>query len=253
MKKYFFVAFITFCLIISCNSTKHNLQHINTKNINITTAWQEEKTIDSFIAPYRKHVEEKMSAVLAYNPSDLFKEKASLNMEIGNFMADASLEQVDPVFFNRTGKHIDLVLLNWGGIRSDLSKGNITTRSAYDIMPFENKLLVLELKGNRLLEMANYLAKGRKGHPLSKGIELGITRDGKVENFTLNGKAIDPNNTYYVGTTDYLMNGGDGMTFLSNPDTVFEMDYLLRNILIDYFTKIDTLKTKKDNRFIFVD
>ncbi|MDO5608057.1 MAG: 5'-nucleotidase [Capnocytophaga sp.] len=225
------------------------MQSIEGKQVNINNKLHDDTAIDAYIAPYRAHVEEEMSAVLAYNPVALTKEKEVLNAGIGNFMADASYEMADAIFFSRTGQHIDFVLLNWGGIRSDLSAGDITTRSAYELMPFENKLVVLGLKGEKLLDFARYMAKGKKPHPLSKQIELTIDADSNIHDFTLHGKKIDPEATYYVATSDYLMNGGDGMTFFQNAESTYELDYLIRNILIDYFQKIDTLHARKDKRF----
>ena len=123
-----------------------------------------------------------MSTVLAQNPADLVKDRneKALNTAIGNFMADATFEIVNPLYKKRTGKDIDFVMLNWGGIRSDLPKGDVTVGSVYDIMPFENKVVVLTMSGEKVQELLNYLIKERKPHPLSKQIDLQITKDGKV-------------------------------------------------------------------------
>ena len=47
-------------------------------------------------------------------------------------MADDVYDEANPVFKSKTAKNIDMVLLNHGGIRSVLSKGNITKRTAFD-------------------------------------------------------------------------------------------------------------------------
>jgi hypothetical protein len=69
---------------------------------------------------------------------------------------------------------------------------------------------------------------------------------------TLNGNAIAPDKSYFVATNDYLFNGGDKMSFFQQNEGVYPLNYKVRNVLIDYFKKIDTLKSKKDNRFIRV-
>ncbi|MDO4229312.1 MAG: 5'-nucleotidase [Capnocytophaga sp.] len=252
-RKYFFVVFITICLFISCKPTVNNLISIQGKNFEITNENKQVAEIDSFILPYRKHVQQEMASVLAYNPIDLVKQTDAMNAPIGNFIAEATFEIANPIFFKKTGENIDFVLLNWGGIRSDLPKGDVTMGSVYSLMPFENKLVIVKIKGEKINEMAEYLIKAKKPHPLSKQVQLHITPTSKVKYFTINGKLINSNRTYWVATSDYLMNGGDGMMFFQNPIDSFEMDYLLRNILIDYFKKIGTVQAEKDNRFILVE
>ena len=91
----------------------------------------------------------------------MVKSDGDLNTAIGNLMADVVMEQAGPVFKSRTGNEIDMVLLNHGGIRSGLNKGNISTRSAYALMPFENEIVVAELSGEKIKEMLTYLERAK--------------------------------------------------------------------------------------------
>ena len=224
---------------------------IKAKNIPIDENSPQEATIENFIAPYRQHVDNEMNKVLAQNAQDLVKDRNNppLNAPITNFFADAVYETVAPYYKQRTGQTIDFVLLNFGGIRSDLPKGDITMGSAYNLMPFENEMVVLTMSGEKVQELADYLIKHRLPHPLSKQVQLQITHDGKITHFTIHGKPFNPKATYLVATSDYLMYGGDAMYFFSNPLKTDMLDYKVRNVLIDYFTKIDTLHAKQDNRF----
>src|SRR5690606_4282029 len=168
-----------------------------------------------------------------------------------NFYADAILEIAQPVFEKRTGKKIDFCLLNFGGIRSTIAKGNITTKTAYDIMPFENSAVVLALKGDVVYEMADYFFKYKVAHPLS-GIEIIADKnDFSVKDIKINHQSIDKNATYYVVTNDYLAKGGDRMDFFLKATESHSLDYKLRNMFIAYFTKIDTLKPSVQQRIIF--
>ena len=258
--KFFFVAVVTVYFVYSCKPRQNQLTLIQAKNIEIANEEEKSVDIENFIEPYKQHVHKEMATVLAYNPTDLVKENDALiketdvlNTAIGNFLADASFEIINPIFSKRTGKNIDFVLLNWGGIRSDLPKGDLTVGSAYNVMPFENKFVIVEMKGETVNELFQYLTKAKKPHPLSHQIELQITKDGKIKKATVGKLPIDTNKTYLVGTSDYLMNGGDGMNFFQKRIELHETDYLIRNILIDYFKKIDTLETTKDNRFTFAE
>ncbi|WP_288897006.1 5'-nucleotidase [uncultured Capnocytophaga sp.] len=253
MKKLkLFLCFIVLIVLCACaTSMSQVLTLIKAKNIPIDENSPQEATIENFIAPYRQHVDNEMNKVLAQNAQDLVKDRNNppLNAPITNFFADAVYETVAPYYKQRTGQTIDFVLLNFGGIRSDLPKGDITMGSAYNLMPFENEMVVLTMSGEKVQELADYLIKHRLPHPLSKQVQLQITHDGKITHFTIHGKPFNPKATYLVATSDYLMYGGDAMYFFSNPLKTDMLDYKVRNVLIDYFTKIDTLHAKQDNRF----
>ena len=163
-------------------------------------------------------------------------------------LTDAAPEH--PVFLSREKKVIDICILNHGGIRSILPKGNVTTRTAFEIMPFENSLIIAELKGTEIREMANYILKERKPHPLS-GLEIIIDKNTMtVKSLSVKGKPLDDSKTYYVATSDYLSNGGDNMTFFKKAVKSYDMNYKLRNIMIDYFKKTDTIPIITNKRII---
>ena len=248
MKKNFFVIFATIFIFISCKSNRYHIQSIKGKQININQEMVSDTQISDYITPYRTHIEEELNTILTYNPTDLVKDVPELNAPLCNLMADAAYQQAQPVFFHRTGKNIDFALFNWGGVRSDLPKGNVTTRSVFNLMPFENRLVIVEITGEKIYEMAHYLIQMKKSHPLSKQIELHFTQD-TIVSLKINGKAVEKDQHYFVCTSDYLANGGDKMDFFRNPISLLDIDYLFRNALIDFFTKIDTIQVRSDNRF----
>ena len=186
---------------------------------------------------------------LSYAVDTYSKKDGDYNTAIGNLMADAVFELSKPILKSRTGKDLDMVLLNHGGIRSILPKGNVTTKSAYSLMPFENSVVVVPIKGSVVMEMTTYLQEFKKAHPIS-GLELVLNADNSYQKILVGGQAVDPEKTYYVATNDYLYNGGDRMYFLKKSDTLYDLNYKIRNVLLDYFTKYDTLNPKKDQRFI---
>ena len=208
-----------------------------------------DKAIEAVIAPYKINLDKSMNEVLTYAVDTYSKRDGDYNTAIGNLMADAVFELRNPIFNSRTGNDLDIVLLNHGGIRSILSKGEVTTKSAYSLMPFENSVVVVPLKGSVIMEMTNYLKAFKKAHPIS-GLELVLNADNSYRKILIGGKTVDPEKTYYVATNDYLYNGGDRMDFLKKSDTLYDLNYKIRNVLIDYFTKHDTLNPKKDLRFI---
>jgi len=244
-----FVLLFSILILNGCKKQEVYLNKIEGKQINITDSLVIDQSIEDFVKPYREHVNANLDSVLGYAVDTYSKSDGDYNTAIGNMMADAVYEEANPVFKSRTGEDIDFVLLNHGGIRSIISKGNISKRTAYEVMPFDNSIVVVTLKGTQVKELVEYLVKGKRAHPISKlGIVLDV--DGTIKTATLNDVPLDFSKTYNVATNDYLYNGGDRMDFFKTNDSLYVLDYKVRNVLIDYFTKIDTLNPVIDNRFI---
>ncbi|WP_037319996.1 5'-nucleotidase C-terminal domain-containing protein [Salegentibacter sp. Hel_I_6] len=236
-------------IILSCKGNSVETAEIKGQRITIDENIEADPEIEEFIAPFKAHINKTLDSTLAYNPRDMVKSDGDLNTAIGNLMADVVMEQANPVFKSRTGNEIDMVLLNHGGIRAGLNKGNISTRSAYALMPFENEIVVAELSGEKIKEILTYLERAKTAHPVS-GIQIEMDQDYKVTSAKINGEDIDEDKTYFVATSDYLQQGGDNMNFFKDPIKLFKVDYKLRNAIIDYFEKVDTLRAEKDDRFI---
>jgi 2',3'-cyclic-nucleotide 2'-phosphodiesterase (5'-nucleotidase family) len=243
-----FALLICVVVLSSCEKNFH-VNKIEGKQINISDSLDIDQNIEDFIKPYREHVNANLDSVLAYAVDTYSKSDGDYNTAIGNMMADAVYEEANPIFKSRTGKNIDFVLLNHGGIRSIISKGNISKRTAYEVMPFDNSVVVTTLKGPQVRELVKYLTKGKRAHPISQ-LNIVLDAEGHIKTSSLNGTPLDFNKTYNVATNDYLYNGGDRMDFFKTNDSLYVLNYKIRNILIDYFTKIDTLNPVIDNRFI---
>jgi 2',3'-cyclic-nucleotide 2'-phosphodiesterase (5'-nucleotidase family) len=254
LKKYndvlkLFVIFLTLFFIVSCSTQSYTVAKIEGKHITITEKENQNTTIETFIKPYREHINNDLNKILAYNPETLDKSSGEWQTNIGNFISDITLKEGNKVFNKRENKNIDICLLNNGGIRSILPKGNITARTAFEIMPFENSLVVIALKGEQIYEIADFIIAYKKPHPLS-GLTFTIDKSKQAKNILIQGNPIEKETIYYVGTNDYLANGGDNMVFFKKGVQKFDLDYKLRNILIDYFIEVDTIAVKKDLRII---
>ena len=242
-----FVIFLTLFLVASCSKQNYQVSKIEGKRITITDKEKQDPQIENYIKPYREHINKDLDSVLAYCPETLDKSSGKWQTTIGNLMSDVTLQRGNTVFKAREKKNIDLCILNHGGIRAILPKGNVTTRTAFEIMPFENSLVVIALKGEQILEMVDYFIATKKPHPLS-GITFTIGKDNVAKNILVQGKPVEKDTIYYVATNDYLSNGGDNMEFFKKGTQKFDLDYKLRNILIDYFKEVDTIPVINDVR-----
>ena len=246
MKKFILYFFIL-SLVLSCKNEPYFLTKIEGKQLPVTGGINSKKEIEDFIKPYKESVDKEMNTIISYTTSNLVRTDGELESSLGNLMADLCFEKANPIFKSRNGKNIDFALFNYGGIRAGITHGNITTQNAFNLMPFENSLVVVELSSQKIEELVQYLIKENKANPISKHVQLVITKSGYT--LKINNQLLDKNKTYFVLTSDYLQNGGDHMNFFKDPVNLYSIDYKIRSAIIDYLTEKDTIKVNLDGRF----
>ena len=128
----------------------YQLVEIEYHNSDISTT-KVDSSIWNIIAPYKKTLDADMNEVLCYAKTNL--KKGQPESLLGNWTADLCLEEAQDLFQDT----IDMVLFNNGGLRASLSEGNITKRDIYQLMPFENELVVLSLSLDDVGDLMNYL------------------------------------------------------------------------------------------------
>lgn len=216
MKKIFLGFFIGAGLW-ACSSV--NTLSVHSEPVKVSKETNKDTWIDSLISPYRDSLSQEMNVVIAKAENDFIAARPNSNM--GNWVADA-------LFANQT-KHVRLAaptfcLLNTGGIRSTINKGDVTIGDMYKVMPFDNEIVWVQLPISVLPEIEAYI-KQSGGEPISHAtIEKGkILINGMTENST----------HFWVITSDYLMNGGDKMNFFAKRTDVSLKGKLMRDALIE--------------------
>ena len=142
---------------------------------------------------------------------------------IGNFVADAY----------RWAADADVGLQNSGGIRSGPAlAGDVTLGDLISVVPFDEPLAVAEVTGR---ELAEAFAQG-EGARLSFGepewwhahvsgatIEYDLTA-GALVSATVGGDPIDPDRTYRVALSEYLLHSDDEFPALEETHRVETLD-----------------------------
>ncbi|WP_461090022.1 5'-nucleotidase C-terminal domain-containing protein [Spirosoma gilvum] len=225
MKKSLLI--LTLALLTACKSGYH-LTNRTANRIGVDSlAAASDPAVNSFLQPYRQKLDQTMNEVLATSMAPI--EKKLPEGPLNDILTDALLQQAS----QRYGKPIDCSHLNYGGIRDNLPKGAITTGSIFGVMPFDNQLVVLTLTGDMLRQFLNHFA-GAHGLVMG-GVQVKI-HDKQVQSVTFaNGRTLQPNETYTVAMSDYVANGGDNADFLKNAVKREDINYLIRDALIDYF------------------
>ncbi len=179
--------------------------------------------LDKQIEPYRKEVTAKMSEVLGTAPDAIGV--AAYESPLGKFVVDLQFAQTEPTY----GKQIDMSLTTNGGLRVPLPKGDITTGNVFELMPFDNELVVLTLKGTVVKQLFDYAAETKFA---SIGNTTYTVKGGKPTDIKIGGKPFDPDQTYTLVTSDYLAGGGDDLKMLKNVVKYEKTGILLRDAIM---------------------
>jgi 2',3'-cyclic-nucleotide 2'-phosphodiesterase (5'-nucleotidase family) len=173
---------------------------------------------------------------------------------LGNLLADIFLSTGRDNYKPADGKNIDFVLMNTGGIRTSLPKGVITTRNVFEVLPFDNRLVVVTLSGDSTQALLNYIAN-KGGDPVA-GIQMGI-KEKKPVDVLIKGVPFDKAKTYKVLTNDFCATGGDQMWFFTGAKEYTDLNIILRDAVIDllrqYGSRGIELSSQFDNRIYKAD
>ena len=186
--------------------------------------------LDSLLLPYQEFLSDSMAQPIAHVNEDLLK--ADANGKLGILMSKAMINRAE----NHLDQKVDCAFMNRGGIRIPVLKaGPLALGRVYELMPFDNYLVVLEIPGDSLQKVLDVIAL--KGGWPAYGISYKIDNEGATD-IKINGIPINGQQLYQVALSDYIANGGDKMTILKQ----FEQKNTglgLRDAFIEYFIMIN--------------
>ncbi|SHI59594.1 5'-nucleotidase, C-terminal domain [Hymenobacter daecheongensis DSM 21074] len=176
------------------------------------------------IAPYHQKVTEQMNEVLGTAPAAIIKNSGE--SPLANFVADLQRTRASQAL----GQPVDMGVMTNGGLRAGLPAGTITLGSVFELMPFENELVVLEVPGPVVQQLFDYAARIKMA---LSNVTYTVGADGKPTSILIGGKPFDPAKTYTIAISDYLAGGGDQMVFFKalKPRGT---GILLRNAIADH-------------------
>ena len=190
----------------------------DSSNSDVLFQGTQSNAVDSMIAPYKQELHAEMNEVIAYAERSFEKDRpgGSLN----NWSADALLESQEG---NANWSGPTFSLLNVGGLRNSINEGDVTLGDIFKVMPFDNEVVCVEIPVEALADIAAYLTASG-GEPIG-GAKL-INGMLEVEGMT------DETKTVWILTSDYVMKGGDNMTFFEKKINVVYTNELLRDVFI---------------------
>jgi 2',3'-cyclic-nucleotide 2'-phosphodiesterase (5'-nucleotidase family) len=212
--------------------------------------------VDKMVAVYSPKVNE-LEVVLGRLRGEL-KKGGTGSGSLGNFITDGMRAQASL----KSGKPVAVALMNSGGIRrNNIGEGELKARDVFELLPFENALLTLDLTGEQLMKLLQMVIAKREAQSGARIVyKINADKSSELEGAKLREvsgeKDIDPTATYTITTIDYLYRvGGTTYGILREGKNVKELGITLRDAIINY-VKSETAAGREitpslDGRFVF--
>lgn len=214
--------------------------------IPVTASVPEEPQMKALAESYNSRLDKQFKKIIGEAAVFLDGERGKIRYEetnLGDYIAD-TMRQV-------TGS--DIALINAGSIRSSILKGPVTLEDIYKMMPYENYLFTLEVRGSDLLEALQRAVKSTReeedgGFLHVSGLKLFI-QGTTLKSAEFDGKPLKKKKVYTLTVTDFIASGGDGYDLFKDKPSQ-SMAVSLREILINDLTKNKILNPQTDGRIV---
>jgi 5'-nucleotidase/UDP-sugar diphosphatase len=216
--------------------------------------YDEDALVKARLEEYAGPMKELMNTVIARTGKELVRGN---NSGPGPIVADSMLSRT-------RAAGVQIALQNTGGIRRDIPAGDISVAEIYELLPFNNTLVIIDLTGAQLLsaleEAVDFqLAGGNRGPYLYvAGISFRIDesakkdmriRDVRVKLSDGSYGAIEGVKTYRVVTSSYLAGGGDGMhIFRQASGYRSDTGFIDAEVLMEYLKSLGTVSAPAEKR-----
>lgn len=240
MRKSFFILFavLAFC---ACQRPAVHVVRATTEAIPVDASADAIQDYDYLakLAPAKEALEREMNVQIGYAPERLWVNSPECPML--NWASDALWEAAKKVYDGR----VDIAIVNMGGMRCEWPAGPVTKQSVFELMPFDNQLVVLTLKGSDIIALCESFA--RYGGQGVAGMRV-KTVDGQLADVQIAGKPVNPLALYTVATSDYLAGGTDHMDALTRYVEYWNSELRIRDLYLEAVREQDTIRAAVDGR-----
>ena len=205
--------------------------------------WPDEE-ITELIRPYHEQAEAEMRKVIGSSAISMVRGGPTSLVCV--MVADAIRE-----YFNA-----DFSFQNNGGVRANISQGDLTTRDVFSVVPFGNELVEVRMSGRIVRRVIERKLAGSSGGIILSGVKMeydSLRPDyDRIVTLEIAGEPWDPERIYKVAVTTFLMEGNSGLEFLT---TIPHQDITPTGIktsdaLEHYITQNSPIRPQVGNRWI---
>jgi 2',3'-cyclic-nucleotide 2'-phosphodiesterase (5'-nucleotidase family) len=222
-----------FSILLSCSPSYQVVSGTYSNHAISPETIKPDSAIISVYWPFKEKLDAEMNDVIGFAQEDLLKGKPE--SKLTNYLADLLLEESHRLSTQSAlAFSPDLAFLNYGGIRTGISRGDITVRNIFELMPFENELVFIQLSGKDVQLFFNLIAS-RGGDSLS-GVKFKI-RDGKATDVIIGQSSLSPDEKYWLAVSDYVADGGDSYAMLQNSSQRIDSGLKIRDVIIQHLKR----------------
>lgn len=211
-------------LLFTVKLSSQPITKVAYKNYLIDRSAKEDSNIVNLLQPYTDSVIHYMNEVIGFSNKAFYKKQPE--SALGNLLADAMKVYAIKAFKT----NVDAAFINFGSIRLYIPKGEIKRQTIYDLMPYDNLIVLQTVNGNTLHQLLDLFAF--KGGCACSGFTMKIKNQVATDVF-INNAPLNDTAMYTISILDYLANGGDGCTMLKNVQKQ-NRNILYRTALTDY-------------------
>ena len=209
-------------------------------NITIDSCLTGDSAMTAEILPYKNDLDKKMNRVIGDSRQELLGYKPE--SPLSNFVSDIIQQRAFDFLKENNADSLKLVtLINVKGLRAPIPKGKVTVRNIFELMPFENEIVILKLPGDSILSLMNFLGV-TEGDGLA-GASV-VFENNKTKKVTIGGEPLMKTENYYLATSDYLANGGDHYSLIMNPVLKQTVGIRVREAIIAYIEALNANSKK---------
>lgn len=199
--------------------------------------------LQQYVEIKHQQLEEMINIVIGHSERTLnsFVPESPLSNFLTTLLLERGPQYVDDPMFAQC----DMSLLNFGGIRSQIPAGDVRVADIYDVSPFENTLVFLQIKGSELRK-ALMRFTDKKNEPMA-GVVM-TYRNGKPVKILVGKEPLDDNRLYTMVTLDFIAKGGDGIISGVQFENAVYVNMIFRDFLIEEIKEMTSAGKSIDGR-----
>ncbi len=166
---------------------------------------QVDPKLQKYVAGQKAKMEKEMSVVIGRCAETMHG--FSPASPLSNFLTDMLLNNAATYTADTAITRCDLAILNFGGIRTSLPAGDITVGDIFQISPFNNTVVIIDIRGSELRKVINRFTE-RDCAAAFAGAQITFL-SGRPYKIQIQGEPLDNDKIYRLATIDFIAGGGD--------------------------------------------
>ncbi|MDE6271406.1 MAG: bifunctional metallophosphatase/5'-nucleotidase [Muribaculaceae bacterium] len=182
-----------------------------------------DQKMDKFISPYREFIDKINHHIIGRSEAEMDANArtgryVNWSADFAKWYGDLKADSLRSAGMDIPA--IDMAMMNVGGIRHSMPRGDVSEGLMLSTFPFSNRMVIVKIKGKDFAD-AMAIAARKGGESISDEVRVLTDGKGNVESILISGQPLDPEKDYYLSTSDYLAWGNDDFVPLANGEIIW--------------------------------